>query len=184
MLSLRRRLSERWQRPGREVPQATDSTQIQDDEEEGSTSTEGRLVEDYSAEKLHFIVDFIGSAQISEAQSVPLLLETMKRIKKHQVRSLRVDFTIRDGILKVSAVDSNALVLTAPLYAVALCAQEQLRGFESTFGCNITRKGTHMSHVFQAGSQFEVSRVCLQGGPHCTLLSSDVFHESKTAVNS
>ena len=140
-----------------DCPVLQDSAQQHDGE---GTSTdrgaEGRLVEDYSSEELHFIVDYVGSAQISEAQSVTLLLETIKKVKRQQVRSLRVDFSIRDGVLKVSCVDSNSLVLTAPLYAVALCAHEQLRGFESTFGCNITRKGTHMSHVFQAGNQYEV----------------------------
>lgn len=163
MHSLRRRLSQRWQRTENEVPvaESAESGHV----EEGSLASQAtallpqvdnRTVEDYSSGELHFIVDYVGSAQISEATSITRMMETLKRIKKHQVRSIRVNFTIRDGILLVSSFESNSLILTAPLYAIALCAQEQLRGFDSTFGLNITRRKTHMCHVFQAGSQLEV----------------------------
>ena len=150
--------------------QTTTTSGLDEDDSESATAplvrklasvTEGKVVEDFGSEQLHFIVDYIGSAHISEAQSVPLLLETLKRIKKQQFETIRVDFTILDGVLKVSNVESNALLLTAPLYAVSLCAKEQLRGYEHTFGLNITRKKIHMCHAFQAGSKLEVS--CLAG---------------------
>lgn len=166
MHSLRRRLSQRWQRTDSNEAPVAESCQSENVEEANSLAsqatallipqTESRTVEDYSSGELHFIVDYVGSAQISEAKSITRMMETLKRIKKQQVRSIRVNFTIRDGILLVSTVESNSLILTAPLYAIALCAQEQLRGFDSTFGLNITRKKTHMCHVFQAGSQLEV----------------------------
>lgn len=165
MHSLRRRLSQKWQRADHVTPVAESAEPSH--VEEGSLAsqatallpqTENRTVEDYSSGELHFIVDYVGSAQISEAKSITRMLETLKRIKKQQIRSIRVNFIIRDGILLVSTFDSNSLILTAPLYAIALCAQEQLRGFDSTFGLNITRKKTHMCHVFQAGSQLEVSK--------------------------
>lgn len=170
MPSFGQRLRERWQRGG--VQNA--STREQDESEVhlrvGETTTESqessrtsslseqRTTEEMPVEMLHFIVDFVGSAAISEAQSVQILSETLKRVKKQQLRSVRVDFTIRDGILKVSCVESNALLLTAPLYAIALCAQEQLRGFDNCFALNITRKRAHICHVFQAGSCLEVSK--------------------------
>ncbi|XP_065070350.1 uncharacterized protein LOC135695275 isoform X1 [Rhopilema esculentum] len=110
-------------------------------------------------EILPFIVDYLGFDHISEAQSVPLMKETLKKIKKHHTKSLRVDFVIHDGILKVSDVTQGALLITAPLYAVALCAQEQLRGFDSTFAINITRRRVHLCHVFQAGSRLEASSI-------------------------
>lgn len=166
MYSLRRRLSQRWHRTDNEAAVA-ESCQNENVEEASlasqatallpQTESTSRVVEDYSTEELHFIVDYVGSAQISEAKSVTRMMETLKRIKKQQIRSIRVDFIIRDGILLVSSMDSKSLILTAPLYAIALCVQEQLRGFDSTFGLNITRKKTHMCHVFQAGSQLEVS---------------------------
>lgn len=170
MFSLRARLLEKLNKRetvtvSPEPTQTTTSSGLDDEESESpsaplvrslSSVTEGKVVEDFSSEQLHFIVDYIGSAHISEAQSVPLLLETLKRIKKQQFETIRVDFTILDGVLKVSNVDSNALLLTAPLYAVSLCAKEQLRGYEHTFGMNITRKKIHMCHAFQAGSKLEV----------------------------
>ena len=109
-----------------------------------------------SEEELSFFVDYLGSDQISEAQSVPLMMETLKRIKKQHTRTIRAEFVLQDGILKVSNEQQGALLITAPLYAVALCAQEQLRGFDSTFAINITRRRVHMCHVFQAGSRLEV----------------------------
>ena len=164
MHSLRRRLSQRWQRTDTEtrVAESAESSHVEDGSlaSQGTallSQTESRTVEDFSYGELHFIVDYVGSAQISEAKSITRMMETLKRIKKNQVRSIRVNFTIRDGILLVSSYETNSLILTAPLYAIALCAQEQLRGFDSTFGLNITRKKTHMCHVFQAGSQLEVS---------------------------
>ena len=107
-------------------------------------------------EILPFTVDYLGFDHISEAQSIPLMKETLKKIKKNHTKSVRVDFVIHDGILKVSDVTQGALLITAPLYAVALCAQEQLRGFDATFAINITRRRVHLCHVFQAGSKLEV----------------------------
>ena len=107
-------------------------------------------------EILPFTVDYLGFDHISEAQSIPLMKETLKKIKKNHTKSVRVDFVIHDGILKVSDVVQGALLITAPLYAVALCAQEQLRGFDATFAINITRRRVHLCHVFQAGSKLEV----------------------------
>ena len=163
MHSLRRRLSQRWQRADNVIPVAESAESGQAEEGSSNSQTtallpqsESRTVEEYSAGELHFIVDYVGSAQISEAKSITRMLDTLKRIKKQQIRSIRVNFTIRDGILLVSSFESNSLVLTAPLYAIALCVQEQLRGFDTTFGLNITRRKTHMCHVFQAGSQLEV----------------------------
>ena len=167
MQSLRRRLSQRWQRTENEVRVADSSITTGYDEESSLANqatallipqAESRRVEEYGSEELHFIVDYVGSAQISEAKSITRMMETLKRIKKLQVRSIRVNFTIRDGILLVSSCESNSLILTAPLYAIALCAQEQLRGFDSCFGLNITRKKTHMCHVFEAGSKLEVRK--------------------------
>ena len=106
---------------------------------------------------LSFIVDYIGSDYISEAQSIPLLLETLKRIKKQHTKTMRVDLVLNGGICKVTDNEQGALLITAPLYAIALCAQEYLRGFETTFAINITRRRIHMCHVFQAGSRLEVS---------------------------
>lgn len=105
---------------------------------------------------LSFIVDYIGSDYISEAQSIPLLLETLKRIKKQHTKTLRVDLVLNGGIFKVTDNSQGALLITAPLYAIALCAQEYLRGFETTFALNVTRRRMHMCHVFQAGSRLEV----------------------------
>ena len=110
-------------------------------------------------EILPFIVDYLGFDHISEAQSIPLMKETLKKIKKSHTKSVRVDFVVHDGILKVSDVAQGALLITAPLYAVALCAQEQLRGFDSTFAINITRRRVHLCHVFQAGSKLEVNKI-------------------------
>lgn len=185
MHSLRRRLSQRWQRTNTDARPVVESCQNECVEEALPSQatallpqTESRTVEDYSSGELHFIVDYVGSAQISEAKSITRMMETLKRIKKQQIRSLRVNFTIRDGILLVSSVESNSLILTAPLYAIALCAQEQLRGFDNTFGLNITRKKTHMCHVFQAGSQLEVRgnavniSSCLHQRVKCCILNS------------
>ena len=114
-----------------------------------------RLVEDY--DELSFIVDYIGSDYVSEAQSVPLLMETLKRIKKQHHKTIRVDLVLKSGILKVIDNEQRgALLITAPLYAIALAAQERLRGFETAFALNITRRRIHMCHVFQAGSRLEV----------------------------
>lgn len=166
MHSLRRRLSQRWQRADNVIPVAESAESGQAEEGSSNSQTtallpqsESRTVEEYSAGELHFIVDYVGSAQISEAKSITRMLDTLKRIKKQQIRSIRVNFTIRDGILLVSSFESNSLVLTAPLYAIALCVQEQLRGFDTTFGLNITRRKTHMCHVFQAGSQLEAASI-------------------------
>jgi hypothetical protein len=175
MLSFRQRLRERWQRGENVGNREQDESDVHLRVGESTTETppgssrtsslsEPRSTEEMPAEQLHFIVDFVGSATISEAQSVQILSETLKRVKKQQLRAMRVDFNIRDGILKVSSVESNALLLTAPLYAIALCAQEQLRGFDNCFALNITRKRTHMCHVFQAGSRLEVREIsrCLR----------------------
>lgn len=171
MPSFRQRLRERWQRGGENVVTREEdesevhlrvgegTTEAQNGSSTTSSLSEQKTIEEMPVEMLHFIVDFVGSAAISEAQSVQILSETLKRVKKQQLRAVRVDFTIRDGILKVSSVESNALLLTAPLYAIALCAQEQLRGFDNCFALNITRKRTHMCHVFQAGSCLEVSEI-------------------------
>lgn len=175
MLLLKARLFDKWNKSGVRESLRSEPTQaissVLEDEGDSlvvplvrslSSVTEGKVLQDFSSEQLHFIVDYIGSAHISEAQSVPLLLETLKRIKKQQFETIRVDFTILDGVLKVSNVETNALLLTAPLYAVSLCAKEQLRGYEHTFGMNITRKKIHMCHAFQAGSKLEVSRTQLK----------------------
>eukprot|EP00794_Sanderia_malayensis_P018095 gene18095-19903_t len=122
------------------------------------SATEQHVEEDED-EALPFIIDYLGFDQISEAQSLPLMKETLKKIKKHHTKTIRVDFVIHDGILKVSNVSQGALLITAPLYAVALCAQEQLRGFDSTFAINITRRRVHLCHVFQAGSRLEASSI-------------------------
>ena len=114
-----------------------------------------KMVDDY--DELSFIVDYIGSDYVSEAQSVPLLMETLKRIKKQHHKTIRVDLVLKSGILKVIDNDQRgALLITAPLYAIALAAQERLRGFETAFALNITRRRIHMCHVFQAGSRLEV----------------------------
>lgn len=158
MLSLRQRFRERWSRNEGDV--STNKNEFEQEESREilskTASEETRNVEELPSEQLHFIVDFIGSSTISEAKSVQILSETLKRVKKQQLRIMRVDFTITDGILKVSCVESSALLLTAPLYAIALCAQEQLRGFDNCFALNITRRKTHMCHVFEAGSRLEV----------------------------
>ncbi|XP_067053198.1 uncharacterized protein [Acropora muricata] len=166
MHSLRRRFSHRRQRAENAVPgvESAETGQLDEGTLVSQTTallpqTESRTVEEYSSGELHFIVDYVGSAQISEAKSITRMLETLKRIKKQQIRSIRVNFTIRDGILLVSSFESNSLVLTAPLYAIALCVQEQLRGFDTTFGLNITRRKTHMCHVFEAGSQLEAASI-------------------------
>ena len=109
------------------------------------------------SQELHFIVDFLGYCQVSEVQSISLLLESVKRVKKGCNEPTRVDFVIKEGVLKVSSVGCHALILTVPLYIVALCAQESLRGFDKCFGVNITRKNAHLCYVFQAGSSLEVS---------------------------
>ena len=120
--------------------------------------SEHERVEDY--DDLSFIVDYIGSDYVSEAQSVPLLMETLKRIKKQHHKTIRVDLLLKSGVLKVVDTEqSGALIITAPLYAIALVAQEQLRGFESAFALNITRRRIHMCHVFQAGSRLEVYNI-------------------------
>ena len=114
-----------------------------------------KLVDD--CDELSFIVDYIGSDYVSEAQSVPLLMETLKRIKKQHHKTIRVDLVLKSGILKVIDNEQRgALLITAPLYAIALAAQERLRGFETAFALNITRRRIHMCHVFQAGSRLEV----------------------------
>eukprot|EP00111_Clytia_hemisphaerica_P006364 TCONS_00018439-protein len=111
-------------------------------------------------DELSFIVDYIGSDYVSEAQSVPLLMETLKRIKKQHHKTIRVDLVLKSGILKViDNEQSGALLITAPLYAIALAAQEQLRGFETAFALNITRRRIHMCHVFQAGSRLEATAI-------------------------
>lgn len=166
MLSLRQRIREKWNKTETNLPEQKDEREVLRGEEQRQTesipsrdttsSLETRNVDETPAECLHFIVDFIGSSTISEAKSVQILSETLKRVKKQQLRTIRVDFEIIDGILKVSSVESKALLLTAPLYAVALCAQEQLRGFEKCFALNITRKKLHMCHVFEARSGLEV----------------------------
>lgn len=118
-----------------------------------------RLAEHDHADELSFIVDYIGSDFVSEAQSVPLLMETLKRIKKQHHKTVRVDLVLKSGILKVIDNEQRgALLITAPLYAIALAAQERLRGFETAFALNITRRRIHMCHVFQAGSRLEVRR--------------------------
>lgn len=117
----------------------------------------GEKFEEY--DDLSFIVDYIGSDYISEAQSVPLLMETLKRIKKQHPKTIRVDLVLKSGVLKVIDNEKRALLITAPLYAIALAAQEQLRGFETAFALNITRRRIHMCHVFQAGSRLEVCRI-------------------------
>lgn len=111
-------------------------------------------IEEY--DDLSFIVDYIGSDYISEAQSVPLLMETLKRIKKQHHKTIRVDLVLKSGVLKVIDNEKRALLITAPLYAIALAAQEQLRGFETAFALNVTRRRIHMCHVFQTGSRLEV----------------------------
>ncbi len=113
---------------------------------------------DEEEEAIPFTVDYLGFDHISEVQSIPLMKETLKKIKKHHTKTVRVDFVIHDGVLKVSNVSQGALLITAPLYAVALCVQEQLRGFDSTFAINITRRRVHLCHVFQAGSKLEVRK--------------------------
>ncbi|XP_032222674.2 uncharacterized protein LOC5521422 isoform X1 [Nematostella vectensis] len=130
-----------------------------DQSRRSSSFNESRSIDETFSEEFHFIVDYIGSANISEAQSVQLLLETIKRVKKQQLRTIRVDFVIREGMLKVNSVDTNGSILTAPLYAVAQCAQEQVRGFDHCYGLNITRKSNHMCHVFQAGSHLEAGSI-------------------------
>ena len=162
MLSLRQRLKERWIRTENTATQDESQVHLRAEEQvstinDNETLTEPHTALEAPAEHVHFIVDFVGSSTISEAKSVQILSETLKRVKKQQLRTMRVDFTIDDGILKVNAVESNALLLTAPLYAVALCAQDKLRGFDNCFALNITRKRTHMCHVFEAGSSLEVS---------------------------
>ena len=118
---------------------------------------------------ISFIVDYIGSDYVPEAQSLPLLLETAKKIKKQHTKGIRVDLTLRRGVLKVTDNEQGALLITAPLYAIALCAQEQLRGFETTFALNITRRRIHLCHVFQAGSRLEVNIFLLAGFCHVAL---------------
>ena len=127
---------------------------ITSSETERLVKSDDDIVEEY--DDLSFIVDYIGSDYVSEAQSVPLLTETLKRIKKQHSKTIRVDLVLKSGIFKVTEGEHGALLITAPLYAISLCAQEQLRGFETTFALNITRRRIHMCHVFQAGSRLEV----------------------------
>ena len=126
-----------------------------DSEREKLVKNEEDNLEDF--DDISFIVDYIGSDYVPEAQSLPLLLETAKKIKKQHSKAVRVDLTLRRGVLKVTDNEQGALLITAPLYAIALCAQEQLRGFETTFALNITRRRIHLCHVFQAGSRLEVN---------------------------
>ena len=120
-------------------------------------SLTGSVDENIFNQELHFIVDYLGYCQVSEVQSISLLLESVKRVKKGCSQPSRVDFVIKEGVLKVSTVGCHALILTVPLYIVALCAQESLRGFDKCFGLNITRKNAHLCYVFEAGSSLEVS---------------------------
>ena len=119
-------------------------------------SRTGSVDENIFNQELHFIVDYLGYCQVSEVQSISLLLESVKRVKKGCSKPSRVDFVIKEGVLKISTVGCHALILTVPLYIVALCAQESLRGFDKCFGLNITRKNAHLCYVFQAGSSLEV----------------------------
>lgn len=140
-------------------------------------------VEDF--DDISFIVDYIGSDYVSEAQSVPLLMETLKRIKKQHTKTIRVDLVLRKGILKVTDNEQGALLITAPLYAIALCAQEQLRGFETVFALNITRRRIHLCHVFEGGSRLEVKKTLI----HCFsffvlfIFSRALENESETLIN-
>ena len=111
-------------------------------------------IEDFN--DLSFILDYIGSDYVSEAKSEAILLDTLKRIKKQHAKAIRVDFIIKNGILKISECEHGALLITAPSYAVALCARDEVPGFETNFGLNITRRRIHMCHVFQTGSELEV----------------------------
>lgn len=128
-----------------------------------------------TSQELHFIVDYLGYCQVSEVQSISLLLESVKRVKKGCTEPTRVDFVIKEGVLKISSVGCHALILTVPLYIVALCAQESLRGFDKCFGVNITRKNAHLCYVFQAGSSLEVS----SKEKTVTLISSGVTSQFK-----
>ncbi|XP_028412259.1 uncharacterized protein LOC114535076 [Dendronephthya gigantea] len=119
----------------------------------------GSMGDNIFNQELHFIVDYLGYSQVSEVQSISLLLESVKRVKKGCSEASRVDFVIKEGVLKISTVGCHALILTVPLYIVALCAQESLRGFDKCFGLNITRKNSHLCYVFQAGSSLEASSV-------------------------
>ena len=138
-----------------------------DSEREKLVKNEEDNLEDF--DDISFIVDYIGSDYVPEAQSLPLLLETAKKIKKQHTKVVRVDLTLRRGVLKVTDNEQGALLITAPLYAIALCAQEQLRGFETTFALNITRRRIHLCHVFQAGSRLEVNIFLLVGLCHVAL---------------
>jgi hypothetical protein len=124
--------------------------------EEPYRSRTGSVDENIFNQELHFIVDYLGYCQVSEVQSISLLLESVKRVKKSCSEPSRIDFVIKEGVLKISTVGCHALILTVPLYIVALCAQESLRGFDKCFGLNITRKNAHLCYVFQAGSSLEV----------------------------
>ena len=129
--------------------------------EESFRSRTGSIDDNVSNQELHFIVDYLGYCQVSEIQSISLLLDSVKRVKKGCAEPSRVDFVIKQGVLKISTVGCHALILTVPLYVVALCAQESLRGFDTCFGLNVTRKNAHLCYVFQAGSSLEV-RICAE----------------------
>ena len=136
-----------------------DTTEISDVQESTADSITDTLCET-TFDDLSFFVDYIGSDYISEAQSIPLLLETLKRIKKQHTKTMRADLSLKGGIFKVKDIkEQGALLITAPMYAIAICAQEYLRGFETTFALNITRRRIHMCHVFKAKSRLEVSLI-------------------------
>ena len=149
---------------GRTDPEAVDGNEQPQDlsdpnnlfVEEPYRSRTGSVDDNIFNQELHFIVDYLGYCQVSEVQSISLLLDSVKRVKKGCAEPSRVDFVIKEGVLKISTVGCHALILTVPLYIVALCAQESLRGFDKCFGLNITRKNAHLCYVFQAGSSLEV----------------------------
>ncbi|XP_047134690.1 uncharacterized protein LOC100197014 isoform X1 [Hydra vulgaris] len=129
-------------------------SEVFDSAEREDISTNSNNIEDFN--DLSFILDYIGSDYVSEAKSEAIILDTLKKIKKQHRKTIRVDFNIKNGILKISECEHGALLITAPSYAVALCARDEVPGFETNFGINITRRRIHMCHVFQTGSKLEV----------------------------
>ena len=141
----------------RSIPPSKDPVEISDLQDHSNPDSLTDTISETTFDDLSFFVDYIGSDYISEAQSIPLLLETLKRIKKQHTKTMRADLSLKGGIFKVKDIkEQGALLITAPMYAIALCAQEYLRGFETTFALNITRRRIHMCHVFKAKSRLEV----------------------------
>ena len=106
------------QNSSRQSRRKSSEIHLTEDEKEKLVVSNSKNVERAEGlDDLSFIVDYIGSDYVSEAQSVPLLMETLKRIKKQHHKTIRVDLVLKSGILKViDNEQSGALLITCLLY--------------------------------------------------------------------